>query len=156
MKASSITELKKELKNRPQEELVDICLSLAKFKKESKELLTYILFESSDEKSYVRNIKEEIDEQFEQINTERYYILKKNIRKILRNVKKYIRYSKNKESEVELLLYYCFKLKSMRPSIFRSQVLKNIYEREIISIRKKIESLHEDLQYDYAEELADY
>jgi len=52
-------------------------------------------------------LKTEIDDQFELINTSSYFYIKKSVRKILRMVKKYIRYSKQKETEVELLLHFC-------------------------------------------------
>lgn len=153
MKAASIKELKLALKNRSQEELVELCLILGKFKKESKELLTYHLFEAADEEAYIQGIKNEMDQQFSELNTTRYYLMKKGIRKILTQVKKYIRYSKKKETEVELLLYFCKKMKRVQPSINRSTILKNLYQRQVQMIRKKVAGLHEDLQYDYGEEL---
>ena len=52
-------------------------------------------------------VKKEIDEEFSSINTHSFFYVKKSIRKILRNTKKYIRYSKKKETEAELLLYFC-------------------------------------------------
>ncbi|RXP55783.1 hypothetical protein EC396_08100 [Lutibacter sp. HS1-25] len=149
MKAVTVKQLKTALNNCSQSEMIELCLQLAKFKKENKELLTYVLFESDYEEGYIETVKLEIDEQFEEINTKTYYFIKKSVRKILRNIKKYIRYSKKKETEIELLLYFCKKLKSLRPSINNNSVLKNIYLREIASIRKKIVLLHEDLQYDY-------
>lgn len=153
MKAATVKELKSELIKRPPAELIDICLRLSKFKKENKELLTYLLYESSNEELYIKSVKEEIDEQFLHINKSSYYFIKKSVRKILRNIKKYIRYSKKKETEVELLLYFCLKLKHLSPSMNRSSVLKNIYRRQIELIKKSISALHEDLQYDYGEEL---
>ena len=81
---------------------------MSRFKKENKELLTYILFESADEQSYIVSVKRGIDEEFEQINRSSTYFIKKSIRKILRNTRKYIRYSGKKETEVELLIYFCF------------------------------------------------
>jgi len=39
MKAASISELKQELQNISAKEITDICLRLARFKKENKELL---------------------------------------------------------------------------------------------------------------------
>jgi len=153
MKAVTVKVLKTELNNRSQSELLEICLRLSKFKKENKELLTYLLFESSYEEGYIETVKLEIDEQFELINTNTYYFIKKSVRKILRIIKKYIRYSKKKETEIELLLYFCQKLKAFRPSINNNTVLKNIYLREIASIKKKLLLLHEDLQYDYNLEL---
>lgn len=149
MKAVTVKELKTELSHYSQKELVELCLRLSKFKKENKELLTYLLFESSNEEGYVNSIKLEIDEQFELVNTKTYYFIKKSVRKILRTVKTAIRYSKNKETEVELLLYFCKKLKDFKPSINKNTVLKNLFNREIDSIKKKMLLLHEDLQYDY-------
>ncbi|WP_457619276.1 hypothetical protein [Lutibacter sp.] len=153
MKAVTVKELKVELNNRSHNEVIALCLRLSKFKKENKELLTYLLFESSNENGYINTVKAEIDAQFEQINTKTYYYIKKSTRKILRSIKKYIRYSKKKETEVELLLYFCKKLANFKPSIQQNTVLKNIFMREMSSIKKKILFLHEDLQYDYNVEL---
>jgi hypothetical protein len=149
MKVASVKDLKIELKQRSNDELIELCLQLSKFKKENKELLTYLLFESDHEDHYIDTVKLEIDEQFENINTKTYYFIKKSVRKILRNIKKYIRYSKNKETEITLLLYFCEKLSELTPSIKRNTVLLNIYKRELESIKKKTLALHEDLQYDY-------
>ena len=110
MKAVTVKELKTELIDRSHSELMELCLRLSRFKKENKELLTYLLFESSNEHGYINSVKIEIDAQFEMINTKTYYFIKKSVRKILRIIKKYIRYSKNKETEIELLLYFCKKL----------------------------------------------
>lgn len=153
MKAATVSQLKKELAYRSPEELLEICLRLAKFKKENKELLTYLLFESLDEEGYVDAVKAEIDLEFAAINTKTYYYIKKSVRKILRNIKKYSRYSQKKETEAELLLYFCAILKDFKPSIKRNQTLLNLYERQLAAVHKIISTLHEDLQYDYRLEL---
>ena len=155
MKAATIRELKQELSVRSQGELLELCLRLSKFKKENKELLTYLLYEASNETAYIENVKREVDYEFEQINRKSYYFIKKSVRKILRNIKKYIRYSKKKETEVELLIYFCSELKKMSPSIDNNVTLQNIYNRQIEIIRKVISTLHEDLQYDYNMELSE-
>lgn len=155
MKAATIKELKDELGQYPQKDLLAICLRLARFKKENKELLTYLLYESKDEAAFIEGIKEEMDEQFEQINRRNFYFIKKSIRKILTGIRKYIRYSKNKETEVELLIYFCHKLNTFYPSIDRSKLLRNLYARQVEGIKTKISKLHEDLQYDYQMELED-
>ncbi|WP_055446423.1 hypothetical protein [Lacinutrix mariniflava] len=155
MKAVSVVTIRKELKHKSNEELAELCLRLSRFKKENKELLTYLLFEADSEAGYIETVKEEMDEQFETINTDSYFYIKKSVRKILRNTKKYIRYSLNKETEVELLLYFCKKLKAMKPSISRNTTLTNIYDRNIEAITKKVLNLHEDLQYDFNMELED-
>ena len=153
MKAASIKELKEAMKSRTPGELAELCLRLARFKKENKELLTYLLLELPDEAHYVESIKAEISGEFEQINTSSYYYMKKSVRKILRAAKKYIRYSQKKETEVELLLHFCFEMKALRPSVFRNTVLGNLYERQLSGIKKVVSTLHEDLQYDYQLEI---
>lgn len=153
MKAATVSELKKELSTRAPKELLEICLRLSKFKKENKELLTYLLYESDNESGYVNTVKRMMDEQFEEVNTKNFYYIKKGIRKILRETKKYIRYSKNKETEVELLVYFCKKLKDFNPSIHRNTVLVNLFDRQLVFIKKKLPALNEDLQYDYGIEL---
>ena len=153
MKAATVSQLKKELQYKDQSDLINLCLRLSKFKKENKELLTYLLFESDDEEGYIVTVKDQIDELFSEINTNSYFYIKKSVRKILRILKKYIRYSGEKETEVVLLLYFCEKLKEFRPSIRRNTTLMNLYERQLVFIEKRIGLLHEDLQYDFGLEL---
>lgn len=153
MKAASLKEIKTELNHRSTQELLELCLRLSKFKKENKELLTYLLFESADEEAFILSVKEKVDADFECINTKTFFYIKKSIRKILRELKKFIRYSQKKETEVELLLYFCHKLKEFKPSIKRNTTLSNLYQRQILYIEKKVAGLHEDLQYDYNLEL---
>lgn len=155
MKAFTVREISQELTYRTPKELRDLCLRLSRFKKENKEFLTYLLFESSDELSYIKGVKREMDEEFEHINRTTYYYIKKSIRKILKNTRKYIRYSQKKQTEVELLLYFCTKLKSLSPSIKKNTTLINLYNRQLDTIIKKVTLLHEDLQYDYGLELAE-
>jgi hypothetical protein len=153
MKSVTIKELKEELTNNTPKELRDLCLRLARFKKENKELLTYLLFDSSDESFYIEGIKKEVDEQFEGINKQSPYLIKKSFRKILRTIRKYSRYSQKKETEVDLMVYFCVKLKEFTPSVQKNEGLSNFYKRQIIAIKKKVTFLHEDLQFDYNREL---
>ncbi|GAA4231211.1 hypothetical protein GCM10022291_03190 [Postechiella marina] len=149
MKAYPLKEIKQELNHLSNEELQNLCLRLSRFKKENKELLTYLLFEAQNESGYIKSVKQHIDEQFDLINTKSIFYIRKSMRKILTHTKKYIRYSKKKETEVELLLYFCQKQKDFKPSIKRSTQLQNMYARQILLIKKSVATLHEDLQYDY-------
>ena len=149
MKTATLRELKIELSHRSPSEILELCLRLSKFKKENKELLTYLLFEAADEQAYINSVKREIEQEFQNINTKSYFYIRKSVRKILRNTKKYIRYSKNKETEVELLLYFCYELRNMSPSMKENLTLQNIFNRQMLLIKKVVSSLHDDLQYDY-------
>lgn len=153
MKAVSIKILKDELKHKDSKELMELCLKLARFKKENKELLTYLLFEAHDEEQYISMVKEEISVLFSEINTKSFFFIRKSVRKILTNTKKYIRYSKNKETEVALLLFFCKKLKAFKPSIKKSPRIQNVLITQLKLIEKIVGTLHEDLQYDYNLEL---
>lgn len=153
MKPATVTTLKKELQHHSQQDIVEICLKLAKFKKENKELLTYLLFESHDEDGYIQEIKQEMDQAFAEINLNSFYFIKKSTRKILRTIKKYIRYSKKKTTEAELLLYFCTKISELNPSYKRSQQMINMYQRQLSMAKKATGTLHEDLQYDFKQEL---
>lgn len=149
IKTATVREIKLELKEKSQKELIELCLTLSKFKKENKELLNYLLYESENEERYVANVKEECLEMFEELNSKSIYLMKKGIRKILRNLKKYIRYSKIKETEIELLLFFCVELKNIIPNRYESKVLHNILETQLRIATKKIPQVHEDLQYDF-------
>ena len=126
---------------------------MAKFKKENKELLTYLLFEAFDEQVYVENIKTQMQQQFEEINTSSVYFVKKSLRKILRMLNKYIRYTGNAETEVKLLLYFCNTLKNSGLPVQKNPVIKNMYQNQLKKISKAIATMHEDLQYEYVKEL---
>ena len=149
MKAVALREIKKELNMLSTDEVQELCLRLSRFKKENKELLTYLLFESHDESGYIKSVKDYIEDEFKTINTDSYFYIRKSVRKILRNVKKYIRYSQKKETEVELLLHFCEILKDFSPSIYKSVQLQNMLNRQILLTKKIVATFHEDLQYDY-------
>lgn len=149
MKASSINELKQELMNTPASSLIELCLRLARFKKENKELLTYLLFEAHDVSAYIQSVKDAMALQFADINKSNVYFVKKTLRKILRTAKKYIRYSGLAIVEVELLIYFCESMRELDIPINKNPVLLNIYQNQLKNINKALKGMHEDLQYDY-------
>ena len=155
MKASTISTLKKELNTLPAGDVLELCMKLVKYKKENKELLSYLLFDANNEAEFIRNIKEEIDLQFTEINRSQLYYAKKSLRKILKTTNKYIRYSGHKQTEVELLIHFCMKLKHSGIPFKSSNSLHNLCINQVRKIHTAIESLHEDLQHDYLEEIAE-
>lgn len=151
MKVASISELKKHLSTMPADELAALCIRLTKYKKDNKELLTYLLFEVDDEMGYVKSVKEEMDVLFSELRKNTLFQTKKTLAKILRYTQKQVKYSGNKRTEVELLLYYCQKLRKSGIPIQQSVAITNIYTRQIAKIKKALATLHEDLQFDYKE-----
>ena len=153
MKAASVNELRQELSNTSQADLAELCVRLARFKKENKELLTYLLFEAFDEAAYIENVKKEMEDQFAAINTTNLYFAKKSLRKILRVTAKYIRYTGSAEAEISLLLHFCKTLEASGIPFADSPVLLNMYRNQVKKIGKVTATLHEDLQYEYVKEL---
>jgi len=153
MKAASINEIKQELTAISPATLLSLCIRLAKYKKENKELLSYLLFEAHDETAYIENVKQQMEDQFGEINLTNVYFIKKSLRKILRLSGKHIRYTASKQAEVELLLHFCSLIKTSSIPIQRNALLKNLYQFQLKKIGKVIAILHEDLQYDYIKQL---
>lgn len=152
MKTASIQEIKQELNNLSSKELVELCLRLARFKKENKELLTYLLFESNDINAYIERVKVVMKEQFEAINTQNIFFIKKSLRKIARLISKYSKYSANPIVDIELLIAYCTQIKAMNLALTKYPVLHNLYQAQLKKIDKALSSLHEDLQFDYSKQ----
>ena len=153
MKAASISELKKELESRNHLQLLSFCLRLAKFKKENKELLTFLLFEADDIATYIENVKLEITGFFGDINTSNIYYIKKSVRKILRHVNKHIRFSASKQAEAEILIHFCNSIISYKIPLYKSKPLQKMYEMQIKKIDESLSTLHADLQYDLKKQL---
>jgi hypothetical protein len=149
MEVASLSTIKRELQHRSHQELVTCILGMAKFRKENKELLNYLLFEAQNEVSYIEGVKAEMVQLFGDVNTSSVYFAKKTIRKILRIVNKHMKFSGLKQTEVELLIAFCLEFRQLNLPFRDSKVLLNIYERQLHNIRKAFGSLDEDLQFDY-------
>lgn len=154
MKAATIQEIKQELLALPHNELADITLRLARSKKENKELLTFLLFESHDISGYIESIKKEMEAGFLDINVSHVYFAKKTIRKVLRITNKYIRFSGSKQVEAELLIHFCQLVKDSGIKIEKNPALNNLYQNQLKKIDKAMDGLHEDIQYDLNKLLA--
>lgn len=153
MNAASVKEIKTGLEQLTQKELVEACLRLVKFKKENKELLTYLLFEEADEAGYISNVKDSLALLFEEVNRINVYFAKKTLRKIVRTGNKYIRYSREPATEAEILLYIAEMILSLGLNMKKNTALENIYLSVVKKIRKVAGAMHEDLQYDYLRQL---
>jgi len=153
MKTASVKEIKNEIETLPHDELVKLCLRLIKFKKETKELAGYLLFEANDEQHYIGEVKEMLEELFTEVNTRNLYVAKKNLRKIVRTAGKYIKYSDETTTEIELLIFVCKEMKALKIDYKKSVQLQNLYAAQIKKINKAVLTLHEDLQYDYLKEI---
>ena len=153
MKPATLKQLKDELKHKSQDDLMQLVLRLSRFKIENKELLTYLLFESENETGFVANTCVEVTEMFFAINTDSRFYIRKSVRKILSTCNRLIRYSGNKETQVEILIHFCKCLKELKEEHYVGVRVENVFDTQMAKIRKLILALHEDLRYDYSREL---
>jgi hypothetical protein len=154
MKTASLHEIKKELQELSPARLSELCLAVAKYKKDNKEFLGYLLFESHNKPAFLQEIKLEIDGLFNELKPGIHlYYAKKSLRKILRTINKYSRYMGDKAMSAELSIYFCTKLKDSGMPLKKSQLISNMYDQQIKKINALVSALHEDLQADFLIEL---
>jgi hypothetical protein len=154
MNVSSLQELKQELLERSPKELSEICLQLIKYKKENKEYLSYLLFQSHNSGAFIEQVKAETDELFAELQSQKnLYYIKKGLRRILRILNKYCRYIGDKASTVEIQIYFCKKIKEARIPVHKDKRLENLLNGQIKKIVSVIATLHEDLRADYIRDL---
>jgi hypothetical protein len=154
MKVISLQELKKEFAQLPPEELVELCIALAKYKKDNKEYAGYLLFESHNKKLFIKEIKKEVDTKMDELKQQpNLYYVKKGLRAILRQIIKYSKYLNDKTLTAELHIYFCSKLKESGIPNKKSTRLVNLYAQQLKKINALIVTFHEDLQADYLNDL---
>ena len=152
IKPAGISLIKSEIKECSHDRLQELILRMAKYKVENKELLSYLLFEEDSEQSFLTSVKEEMNEQMLAINDQSPYLAKKTLRKVIRTSSKYIRFTNLKSFEVEIWIHFV-SLLNPYSKLLKNKVIENMKSRALIKIRKALKYLHEDLQYDYREEL---
>ncbi len=149
MKTATVKQLKIALESLPNNELLQICLRLTKFKKENKELLTYMLFEAESEAGYVISVQNTLSELFETVNLKHFYFAKKTVRKIVRIATKFIKYSNENSTEPDILIFICNKMIENKVVSKYNTGLHTLYFSLIKKIKKAVIIMHEDEQYDY-------
>ncbi len=153
MKAASINELKRELERRSNVNLITYCLRFSKFKKENKELLTFLLFEEDDISKFIEAVKVDVIDLFKEINPKHVYFIKKGVRKILRSVNKFVRIAASKQAEAEMLIQFCNSFKELPSSATGNKQLSKLYDTQIKKIEVTLSTLHPDLQFDLKKQL---
>lgn len=152
MESPKLAELKKELNFHDPQELKELCLRLAKYKTENKELLHYLLFYQNDKEAYVAEIKQLLEEHFNELYASVYY-LTKQLRKVTRLMNKHIKYIGEKDKEAELTLYFCtLFLKKVNVNTSHKALIGLLY-RQLKRIDKLLPKLDEDLQFDFKQEM---
>lgn len=150
MKAATISQLKKELAKLDHGDLLDVCVRVAKFKVESKELLTYLLMRADDEAGYADDLCNDIDQHLSMSGQ----IHKKTLRKVIRQMDRSLRFSGDKETELQVRIHFCRRIKDQKIHFGNCRVSANMYATQLKKIDKAIEKVHPDLQFDYAQQMS--
>ena len=156
MRTPALKEIKQELESLPASRAMELFLHVIKSRKENKELVSYLLFESHNQAGYIESIKEEINEAFTVLPAATKYLTKKALRKILQSLSKFARHMRSKQAEVDILVHFCRKLKASDIRLRKSPVLGNIYLQQIKKINGLVELLHEDLRHDYKKVMEEF
>ena len=145
-----LQDIKKEVQHLSAEQLADLCLRLARYKKENKELLAYLLFEAHNEEAFIGQVKSEVGFEMSQLSSHSYQATK-TVRKILRLISKYVKFMVSKPAEIELMLNFCHNYLQYinRNTSYKS--LRMILLRQLTKTQANIKKLHEDLQFDYVQ-----
>jgi len=131
-------------------QIAELCLRLARYKKENKELLAYLLFEANNEQAFVEKAKAEVGFMFSQLPSQSYNAAKA-IRKVLRLIGKYTKFIGSKQAEIDLLLNFCHNYLQYTDRKISYKPLRLILLRQLQKIQTLVNKLDEDLQLDYTE-----
>ena len=151
MKPEKLGDIKKELLSRSVQELTEICLRLAKYKKENKELLNYLLYDAAEPLEYANQVKLFLEEEFKNLQ-KHYHYSTKSLRKIIRLINRHAKYTASKQVELELALWFCDNFLLYADLRTSHKPLQGLLTRQFEKISKLIPKLHEDLQFDYKKE----
>ncbi|MDB5136653.1 MAG: hypothetical protein JWP37_3256 [Mucilaginibacter sp.] len=152
IKIYGVQDIKKELQHLDNSQLMELCLRLVRHKKENKELTAYLLFDADNEQAFIESLVAENGFMFSQLPHNNYQ-LAKSLRKILRFLNKYIKFTASKQAEIELLINFCrnyIQYVDKRASTYKP--LRLLLTRQLEKIQKTIAKLHEDLQFDYSQD----
>lgn len=143
-----LQDIKKELQHLNSAQLTELCLRLARHKKENKELLAYLLFVSHDEEAFIEHSRYEVSMMFYLLPSQAFNAVKV-LRKILRLITKLSRFSGSKSVEIKLLIGFCTNYLEYIDRKVSYKPLRTLFIRQVEKIEKLISKLHEDLQDDY-------
>ncbi|MEO8584113.1 MAG: hypothetical protein ABI415_09970 [Flavitalea sp.] len=149
IKAASVDEIKKELLQLPPKKAMDLVLRLARFKKENKELLSYLLFESGDTPGYIQSIEIQVKEQLDYLGSLKTSDQKKGSRKILRLINRQAKYIGTKEAHVQMLHFYCVHFAEIFGYPELASTLATIFFQQVKKITQLLPEVDEDLRHDY-------
>ncbi len=150
MSPYSLADIKKELKQMPNNEVLDLFIEVLKLSKENKIYAAFRLFDANNEQDAQKKILLALEADVVDLTFANYWSFNKMIARIYKNLNKDTKPIKNKETLCGIYLGFATLLDE------RSGTLKKIshqYQRYYGFAYNKalqyLNSLHEDVQYDF-------
>ena len=150
-KNPTLAQLKKEIQTLPAEKIIALITKLGKFNALNKQLITYELFDAETPETYISDLKVEINDALNLIKLDSWYNQKKTFKKFMKTIGNYKKIMANNEMELQMHLAIATKIYHILTHekydinfIIEAQLFKSI-----ALIKKLIDTLHQDLQYDY-------
>lgn len=149
MQYPSLTEIKRELSYLNEKEINELLLDLVKFNRENKAYLYFKLYSRNNPGLFVELVQQELEAEFSKAIQSNSYHVKKSSQSIRRKFNKFLKLTKNKTDQVDLILFFCEKLNEYGYLRFRNPVVDNLYKVQLGKAKKLVSGLHEDLKWDY-------
>ena len=156
MQIPSLYEIKKELSYLNEKEINELLLDLVKFNRENKAYLYFKLYSRDNPGLFVEMVQQELEEEFTKANQSSSYHVKKSSQTIRRKFNKFLKLTKSKTDQVDLILFFCEKLTEYGYLRFRNPVVDNLYQVQLGKAKKLISGLHEDLKWDYEMKMEEF
>lgn len=156
MQIPSLSEIKKELSYLNEKEVNELLLDIVKFSRENKAYLYFRLYSRDNPGLFVEMVQQELEEEFAKANRSNSYYVKKSSQTIRRKLNKNLKLSKNKTDQIDLILFFCEKLKEYGYLKSRNSIVDNLYQVQLGKAKKLISGLHEDLKWDYEMKMEEF
>jgi len=153
MKIATLAEIKKNLNQLTEKELVEVITLMAKSSVDNKKFLFFHLYGRDNPNLFTEMVEEELELEFQKASAYNYHTAKKSAQKIRRIMNKLLKYNKDKATQLELIAFFCEKMVENGYLRHRHPVIDNLYRIQVGKIEKLHMGLHEDLQYDYQERI---
>ena len=153
MKIASLAEIKKELQHLSQKELITLIADLSKFSMDNKLFLYFKLYGREQPGLFAEMVQEELINDFRNGNQRNAHYAKKSAQAIRRKLNKYLKFTKDKPTQIELISFFCEMLYEYGYLMYRHPVIENLYLLQVGKVERLLGQMHEDLQFDYRDKV---
>jgi hypothetical protein len=153
MKIASLAEIKKELQHLSQKELIEVITDLSKFSTDNKLFLYFKLYGREQPDLFAEMVQEELINDFRNGNQRNAHYAKKSAQAIRRKLNKYLKFTKDKPTQIDLISFFCEMLYEYGYLMYRHPVIENLYLLQVGKVERLIGQMHEDLQFDYRDKI---